>query len=109
MGRLSPFGTAIAASLAALALSVCSAASAETAPQRFAVHASHLIDGRSATERGAAWVIVSGDTIESIAASAPAGLPVVDLGDATLMPGLIDCHTHLSGRVGLAPYDRMKS
>jgi len=79
------------------------------APHRFAVHAAHLIDGRSAVARGASWVVVSGDTIESIASSAPAGLAVVDLGDATLLPGIIDCHTHLTARVGLSPYDRLKS
>src|SRR5262245_58684767 len=57
---------------------------------RFAIHAEHLIDGRAARGRGPAWVIVSGDTIEAVRTSAPAGMPVTDLGTATLLPGLID-------------------
>jgi imidazolonepropionase-like amidohydrolase len=90
-------------------LFAASSALAAPAPHRFAIHAAHVIDGRSATARGATWVIVSGDTIEALASSAPAGLEVMELGDATLLPGLIDCHTHLSARVGLSPYEHMKS
>src|SRR5436190_21204001 len=92
---------AAAAALAALA-PLASPARAE----RFAVHAAHFVDVRAGALRGPVWVIVSGDTIESVESSAPAGLAVTELGDATLLPGLIDCHTHLSSRVGI---DRMAS
>lgn len=85
------------------------AADPAPAPKRFAVRAAHLVDGRSATARGPVWVVVAGDRIESVQSSAPAGLEVTDLGDATLLPGLIDCHTHLSSRVGLPPIERFKS
>ena len=71
---------------------------------RFAVRAAHLVDTRAGLVRGPVWVVVSGDTIESIQSNAPADLAVRDLGDATLLPGLIDTHTHLSARVGI---DRM--
>jgi imidazolonepropionase-like amidohydrolase len=84
-----------------------SPAASET--RRFAVHAQHLIDGRSSAARGSSWVVISGDTIESVQAAAPAGLEVIELGDATLLPGLIDCHTHLASRVGLPRADRFKS
>jgi imidazolonepropionase-like amidohydrolase len=47
--------------------------------------------------------------VESVESSAPAGLAVTDLGDATLLPGLIDCHTHLSSRVGIDRMAQMKS
>jgi imidazolonepropionase-like amidohydrolase len=77
--------------------------------RRFAVHAQHLIDGRSSASRGSSWVVISGDTIEAVQGAAPAGLEVIDLGDATLLPGLIDCHTHLASRVGLSRADRFKS
>ncbi|HEY6866189.1 MAG TPA: amidohydrolase family protein, partial [Candidatus Eisenbacteria bacterium] len=82
---------------------------AVASPARFAIHAAHLIDGRAATARGPVWVVVSGDTIESVRTSAPADLNVIELGEATLLPGLIDCHTHLSARVGISPVERMKS
>jgi len=75
---------------------------------RFAVRAAHLVDSRAGTVRGPVWVVVSGDTVESVLTSAPAGLEVKDLGNATLLPGLIDGHTHLSSRVGVAPMARMK-
>jgi imidazolonepropionase-like amidohydrolase len=55
------------------------------------------------------WVVVSDDTVESVLSSAPQALPVTDLGDATLLPGLIDAHTHLSSRVGIDRMARLKS
>ena len=96
--------------LAALAVAPAAhAADARPLPPRFAIHAAHLIDGRSAAARGPVWVVVSADTIEAVRTGAPADLEVIDLGDVTLLPGLIDCHTHLSSRVGLPPAERMKS
>ena len=76
---------------------------------RFAVRAAHLVDTRAGLVRGPVWVVVSGDTIESIQSSAPADLAVRDLGDATLLPGLIDTHTHLSSRVGIDRMTGLKS
>lgn len=81
-------------------------ARAAEAPARFAVRAAHLIDGGAAAARGPVWVVVAGDTIESVESAAPAGLDVIDLGDATLLPGLIDLHTHLSSRVGVPRMER---
>jgi imidazolonepropionase-like amidohydrolase len=97
--------------LAPLALSLLALASSPAAAdaRRFAVHAARVIDGRSNDARGPAWVVISGDTIESVQTSAPAGLEVIELGGATLLPGLIDCHTHLSSRVGLPRPERFKS
>ena len=90
------------ARLAALALLLAIAAtSAHAESRRFAVRAERLIDGRAAAARGPVWVVVSGDTIEAVRTSAPAGLEVTDLGRATLLPGLTDCHTHLMSTPGL--------
>jgi imidazolonepropionase-like amidohydrolase len=91
-------------------LTAPAAAPPETAgaeARRFAVRAEKLIDGRAAAARGPVWVVVSGDTIEAVRTSAPAGLEVTDLGRATLMPGLIDCHTHLTSAVGVPRMERM--
>ena len=96
-------------SLAVLAAIAALPLVAQAAPERFAVAAARLIDGRAATARGPAWVIVSGDTIEAVSFSRPDGLEVTDLGDVTLLPGLIDCHTHLSSRVGVSRLERFKS
>jgi len=98
-----------AAPLALALLATVSAPAAASEPARFAIHAARLIDGRANAARGPVWVVVSGDTIESVRGAAPVGIPVKDLGDATLLPGLIDCHTHLSARVGLPPIERFKS
>ncbi|HEU4648068.1 MAG TPA: amidohydrolase family protein [Gemmatimonadales bacterium] len=43
-------------------------------------------------------VVVEGDKIRSVGGGdIPAGARTIDLGDATLLPGLIDAHTHLTG------------
>ena len=101
-----------AARFALLAFTLLSPApavsAAETSPKRFAVHAAHLSDGRGGA-RGPVWVVIGGDTIESVQATAPAGLEVTELEDATLLPGLIDCHAHLGSRVGIDPTERFRS
>ena len=63
------------------------------------IHAGRLIDGRADTARISVTVTVDGDRIVSIVDgfTAPAqGDTVVDLKNATLMPGLMDMHLHLS-------------
>ncbi|HEY4640635.1 MAG TPA: amidohydrolase family protein [Thermoanaerobaculia bacterium] len=59
-----------------------------------AIHARRMLDVRTGNVSDA-FIVVRGERIESIAKSAPAGAKVIDLGDATVLPGLIDCHVHL--------------
>ena len=95
------------AALLALALLVLTAPAAHA--QRSAVRAARFVDVKAGAVRGPVWVVVSGDTVESVQSSAPEGLSVTDLGDVTLLPGLIDGHTHLASRVGIDRMARLKS
>jgi imidazolonepropionase-like amidohydrolase len=63
-----------------------------------ALRAARLFDGKSNKIESPGLIIVVGDKIQAIGADAavPAGAEIVDLGDATLLPGFIDAHTHLS-------------
>ena len=67
------------------------------AQTRIAIRAGRLIDGRSDKVLENVLIQVEGDKIISVVAggSAPADVQVVDLGNATVLPGFIDTHTHL--------------
>jgi imidazolonepropionase-like amidohydrolase len=54
-----------------------------------------LLDVRTGRLIAPAVVVVNGARIESIGTQAPAAARVLDLGDLTLLPGLIDAHVHL--------------
>jgi imidazolonepropionase-like amidohydrolase len=74
---------------------------AQTAPATAstitAIKAARLFDGKSTTTVANAVVIVEQGTIKAAGANLtiPNGATVIDLGDATLMPGFIDAHTHM--------------
>lgn len=59
------------------------------------IHAATLLDGRGGTTRNA-WVVVRGNRIERVSTSPIkiANARIIELGNATLLPGLIDGHTH---------------
>src|SRR5215468_12123078 len=65
--------------------------------QPIVLKAARLFDGRGDKVTSPALVVVQDGRITQIGGSAPAGAQVIDLGDATLLPGFIDAHTHLSG------------
>lgn len=74
-------------------------AAAEPPPRKLAIKAAHLIDGIAAKPLDHGVVLIEGDRIIAVGSglAVPAGAEVIDLGSATLMPGLIDCHTHITG------------
>jgi len=57
--------------------------------------AAHLLDVRSGRLIDHATVVITGDRITAVDAAVPAGTHVVNLGDLTLLPGLVDAHVHL--------------
>ena len=65
--------------------------------RRVAIRAARLLDGKSDKLFKNATVLVEGGKITAVAAelAIPADAQLIDLGDATLLPGLIDAHTHL--------------
>jgi imidazolonepropionase-like amidohydrolase len=73
-----------------------------THAQVVAIKAARLFDARSDAMTRNGVVIVDGATIRAVGANLaiPAGAQVIDLGDSTLLPGLIDSHTHITGESG---------
>lgn len=90
----------IFALLAAAALQTL--AQLPSAPRLVAVKCGRLLDVKSGTYISDAVILIEGERVSRVGARlpVPAGARVIDLGGATVLPGLIDAHTHL-----LADYD----
>jgi imidazolonepropionase-like amidohydrolase len=71
--------------------------SAAAPAETIVLKAAHVFDSTGSALKDGVIVVVRGDRIVSVGtAAAPAGARVIDLGDATLLPGFIDAHTHLT-------------
>jgi len=84
-----------------LSLLVAASALGQTpkaASKTYVLKAARLFDGKSGTLATPGVVVVADGKIVAVGANAaiPAGAEVIDLGDATLSPGFIDAHTHLT-------------
>jgi imidazolonepropionase-like amidohydrolase len=66
-------------------------------PRPVVLHATRLLDVEGSRVITPGEVLVEGDRITAVGTTVPkaAGVEVIDLGDTTLMPGLIDAHVHL--------------
>ena len=80
-------------------------ASSEAPVRSVVVRVGRLLDVRSGTYLTNVAITIDGDRIRAVGPaddavkSAPAGARVIELGGATVLPGLIDCHTHLMARI----------
>jgi imidazolonepropionase-like amidohydrolase len=94
-----------------LVISTCGAQTKdkEAAPKKVAIRAGRLIDGKSDTPIANALILIEGDKIVSVTpgGAAPAGVEVIDLSKATVLPGFVDTHTHLllNGDITAEDYD----
>lgn len=81
--------------------------SAFAQPEKVAIRAARLLDVKGGRYLERPVVVVSGDRIESVGGEVPPGARMIDLGDRTLLPGLIDAHTHilLQGDATSAEYE----
>jgi imidazolonepropionase-like amidohydrolase len=85
-------------SLLLLVLSANAAAQSQPVPSHpIVLHAARLLDVKTGRMLEPAEILVRDERILEVGASVkhPAGAEVIDLGDRTLLPGLIDAHIHL--------------
>src|SRR5271154_2614332 len=77
-------------------------------PQRTLIRAGHVVDVHTGNEAADQTIVVTGDKITAIAATAStpaqAGDKEIDLRGLTVLPGMIDAHTHLTGNPEFDPY-----
>ncbi len=62
----------------------------------YVLKAARLFDGKSDALVEPGMIVIAGDKIQYVGGPAPPNATVIDLGDATLLPGFIDSHTHLT-------------
>lgn len=82
---------------------------AQSIPQKTVINAGHLLDVKSGRILTNQQIYIEDDKIVSVgpASAAPAGATVINLPNSTVLPGLIDAHTHLTGDAGTVGYESL--
>ncbi len=109
---MNPFVRTFLASLIMVATVSAPALAQQTAapkpPARAAIKAGKLLDVRTGRYVSNVFIMVEGERIVSTGTAAPAGMPVIDLSNSTVLPGLIDAHNHILGNPKDALRDSVK-
>ena len=66
-------------------------------PAPVAIKAGRLLDVKTGKIANNVFILIENHRVKSIASAAPAGVRVIDLSRAFVMPGMVDCHAHILG------------
>ena len=105
-----PVVAAMAASVALPAAGASAEKAPETVPETVVVTAARMLDVQSGrmVDRPVVTVVDGKVTAVASGGAVPAGAKRVDLGDATIVPGLIDMHVHLTSLAEVGGYQTLK-
>jgi imidazolonepropionase-like amidohydrolase len=71
--------------------------SPSASPSPIAIRAGRLLDVKTGKIQKDVFILIENHRIKSIGIEAPAGMRVIDLSNAFVMPGMVDCHAHILG------------
>ena len=97
--------------LGLLALAPAWAAAPAVQAQTQVLHAARLVDVLSSRVVADPWVVIRADKIVAVGdhSVVPSDAVIIELGDSTLVPGLVDCHTHVADMPNVAdPYETLR-
>jgi imidazolonepropionase-like amidohydrolase len=110
--EISRWGMVIAVTLAMLTGMALTASAQAPVARRTIIRAGHVLNVRTGEWKANQAIVIEGDKIMKVASSsevtAAAGDTTIDLPNATLLPGLIDMHTHLTFELSSLSYEGLK-
>src|SRR6266853_3882691 len=110
--KIRQWRVAIVAALTTIVGMAITASAQAPTPKRTVIRAGRVLNVRTGELRSNQAIVIEGDKISQIVPSsevkAAAGDTTIDLPDATLLPGLIDMHTHLTFELSSLSYEGLK-